>query len=138
MLFSLLSMRRSGPLTEEELKERRKKHNEVEIRRRQRIKNSFTELGSIIGMNGLGGVSLSVISAHFDVRSEQAVTVSRNASSYPRQSMPSKVCAAAVSAVRTLLTFCFCIVAVYAHYRFRNEDCCAARVNSNHGCSSDD
>jgi len=38
-----------GLLTEEELKERRKKHNEVEIRRRKRIKASFSELGQLCG-----------------------------------------------------------------------------------------
>jgi len=38
-----------GTLTEEELKERRKKHNQVEIRRRKRIKSSFNELGQICG-----------------------------------------------------------------------------------------
>lgn len=40
---------RSGTLTEEELRERRKKHNQVEIRRRKRIKASFNELGQICG-----------------------------------------------------------------------------------------
>lgn len=40
---------RGQSLTEAELRERRKKHNQVEIRRRQRIKNSFNELGQICG-----------------------------------------------------------------------------------------
>jgi PAS domain S-box-containing protein len=41
--------KKGGVMTEDELRERRKKHNEVEIRRRQRIKSSFDELGEMCG-----------------------------------------------------------------------------------------
>lgn len=42
------SRRSYGPVRSESLKEKRRKHNEVEIRRRQRIRESFDELADLL------------------------------------------------------------------------------------------